>query len=46
MSIPKDYWTNDIEETLKWLDDQLGEDLPHDIRLQIEQQKQRLNQTK
>jgi phosphoenolpyruvate carboxykinase (GTP) len=46
MSIPKDYWTNDIEETLKWLDEQLGEDLPQDIRLQIEQQKERLTQTK
>jgi GTP-dependent phosphoenolpyruvate carboxykinase len=46
MSIPKDYWLNDIEETLAWLDGQLGDDLPQDIRTQIEQQKQRLTQLK
>lgn len=42
MSVPHDYWVNDIDETLKWLDEQLGDDLPQDIRVQIEQQKQRL----
>ena len=42
MSIPKDYWTQDIEETFKWLDGQLGDDLPQDIREQIELQRQRL----
>lgn len=42
MNLPKDYWTADIEETLSWLDGQLGEDLPADIRQQIELQKQRL----
>jgi GTP-dependent phosphoenolpyruvate carboxykinase len=46
MSIPKDYWLNDIEETLAWLDGQLGDDLPQDLRSQIEQQKQRLTQLK
>ena len=45
MSIPHDYWVNDIQETYKWLDEQLGDDLPQDIRDQIEQQKQRLIQT-
>jgi len=44
MSIPKQYWTADIDETLSWLDGQLGDDLPQDIRTQIEQQKQRLSQ--
>ena len=44
MSIPKDYWTADIQETLNWLDGQLGDDLPKDIREQIEQQKQRISQ--
>ncbi|CAF4190966.1 unnamed protein product, partial [Adineta steineri] len=44
MSVPKDYWKEDIDETLSWLDGQLGEDLPHDIRIQIEQQKQRISQ--
>jgi GTP-dependent phosphoenolpyruvate carboxykinase len=42
MNISKDYWLNDIEETLKWLDEQLGEDLPQDICGQIEQEKQSL----
>jgi len=46
MSIPHDYLTSEIEETLKWLDEQLGDDLPQDIRDQIEQQKQRLTQLK
>jgi phosphoenolpyruvate carboxykinase (GTP) len=46
MSIPKDYWMNDIEETYSWLDGQLGDDLPQDLRSQIEQQKQRLTQLK
>ena len=44
MSIPKDYWTSDIEETLSWLDGQLGDDLPEDLRRQILQQKERLSQ--
>lgn len=44
MSIPKDYWRQDIEETFKWLDGQLGEDLPQDIRDQIELQRQRLKE--
>jgi phosphoenolpyruvate carboxykinase (GTP) len=44
MSVPKDYWTADIDETLSWLDGQLGDDLPEDIRIQIEQQRQRLTQ--
>jgi GTP-dependent phosphoenolpyruvate carboxykinase len=46
MSVPHDYWANDIDETLKWLDEQLGDDLPQDIRTQIDQQKQRLTQQK
>lgn len=44
MAIPKDYWVSDIEETLTWLDGQLGDDLPEDIRRQIEKQKERFNQ--
>jgi GTP-dependent phosphoenolpyruvate carboxykinase len=46
MSVPHDYWANDIDETLKWLDEQLGDDLPQDIRVQIEEQKQRLAPSK
>lgn len=45
MSIPHDYWANDIDETLKWLDDQLGDDLPKEMRDQIAEQKQRLSKT-
>lgn len=44
MAIPKDYWVSDIEETLTWLDGQLGDDLPQAIRQQIEKQKERINQ--
>ena len=44
ISVPRDYWTADIDETFAWLDGQLGEDMPQDIRDQIEQQKQRLTQ--
>ena len=42
MALPKEYWTGDIEETLQWLDGQLGDDLPQAIREQIQQQKDRL----
>ncbi|CAF4737689.1 unnamed protein product, partial [Rotaria socialis] len=44
ISIPKDYWASDIDETLKWLDEQLGDDLPQDIRKEIQKQKDRLSQ--
>ncbi|CAF3286340.1 unnamed protein product [Rotaria socialis] len=44
LSIPKDYWTGDIEETLTWLDGQLGDDLPQDIRAEIQKQKDRISQ--
>jgi phosphoenolpyruvate carboxykinase (GTP) len=44
MALPKEYWTGDIEETLQWLDGQLGDDLPKAIREQIQQQKERLSQ--
>ncbi|CAF4950389.1 unnamed protein product, partial [Rotaria sp. Silwood1] len=43
MALPKEYWTGDIEETLQWLDGQLGDDLPQAIREQIQQQKERLS---
>lgn len=43
MSLPKLYWTEDIEETFNWLDGQLGDDLPKDIRDQIQQQKERIH---
>ncbi|CAF3822666.1 unnamed protein product, partial [Rotaria sp. Silwood1] len=44
MALPKEYWAGDIEETLQWLDGQLGDDLPQAIREQIQQQKERLTQ--
>ncbi|CAF2530902.1 unnamed protein product [Rotaria sp. Silwood2] len=44
MALPKEYWAGDIEETLQWLDGQLGDDLPKAIREQIQQQKERLSQ--
>ena len=35
MSVPKDYWTEDAAETISFLDDQVGQDLPEAIRSQL-----------
>jgi hypothetical protein len=44
MSSPNDNWISGIAETSSWLDGQLCEDLPQDIRTQIAQQRQCLAQ--
>ncbi|CAF1342324.1 unnamed protein product [Rotaria sordida] len=44
MALPKAYWVGDIDETLQWLDGQLGDDLPQAIREQIQKQKERVAQ--
>jgi len=41
MSIPKEYWQKDIKETKEWLDGQLGDDLPADIRAVIQELEKR-----
>ncbi|XP_013418183.1 phosphoenolpyruvate carboxykinase [GTP] [Lingula anatina] len=42
-SIPKDYWLADIKETMKFLDDQTGEDLPQVVRDELQKQADRIN---
>jgi phosphoenolpyruvate carboxykinase (GTP) len=46
LSLPKEYWAGDIEETLSWLDGQLGDDLPPAIRQEIQNQKDRISHLK
>ncbi len=41
-SLPKDYWTEDIQETKQFLDDQVGVDLPAEVRRQLDEQEQRI----
>ena len=41
-SLPKDYWMEDIAETKKFLDDQVGCDLPAEIVKQLAEQEARI----
>ena len=41
-SLPKDYWTEDIAETKKFLADQVGCDLPAEIARQLDEQEARI----
>lgn len=34
-SVPRDYWLDDVRETQKYLDDQVGDDLPEAIRTEL-----------
>lgn len=36
LSLPKDYWMEDVEETRKFLEDQVGPDLPEPLVRQLE----------
>lgn len=42
MSVPKEYWKDDIEETRMYLENQVGKDLPREIRKQLDQQEDRI----
>lgn len=42
-SLPKSYWMEDIEETKKFLEEQVGSDLPQAIKDQLEQQQKRIS---
>lgn len=44
LSLPKDYWTEDIRETTQFLNDQVGSDLPEAIVRQLELQQDRISQ--
>jgi len=44
MSVPKDYWTEDMQETLQFLQQQVGRDLPNVVAHEVHQQIQRVNE--
>lgn len=41
-SLPKDYWVEDIQETRKFLEVEVGEDLPAEIEKQLVEQEARI----
>lgn len=41
-SLPKDYWTEDVEETKRFLDQQVGIDLPSPIVRQLDKLEERV----
>jgi len=41
-SLPKDYWTEDVLETRKFLDEQVGCDLPEALAMQLDDQEARV----
>ena len=41
-SLPKHYWEDDIAESMRFLDQQTGEDLPKKIREQLESLQKRI----
>ncbi|KAE9420718.1 hypothetical protein Angca_008058, partial [Angiostrongylus cantonensis] len=43
MSVPKDYWTEDAKEIRKFLEEQVGPDLPAEIRAEMDAQEERIN---
>lgn len=43
-SLPKDYWMEDIKETRKFLEVEVGEDLPAEIENQLIRQEERIKQ--
>lgn len=42
MSVPADYWKQDAHEIRKFLDEQVGEDLPQQVRSEMDAQEQRI----
>ncbi|WKX92492.1 hypothetical protein Q1695_010486 [Nippostrongylus brasiliensis] len=42
MSVPKDYWTNDAKEIRHFLEEQVGPDLPPEIRAEMDAQEERI----
>uniref|UniRef100_A0A0N4Z1T2 Phosphoenolpyruvate carboxykinase [GTP] n=1 Tax=Parastrongyloides trichosuri TaxID=131310 RepID=A0A0N4Z1T2_PARTI len=43
MSLPKEYWTEDAKEVRKFLETQVGSDLPPEIREEMEKQEERIS---
>ena len=42
-ALPRDYWLTDVAETRKYLEEQVGEDLPQAIRDELDELEKRLN---
>jgi phosphoenolpyruvate carboxykinase (GTP) len=45
-SLPKDYWVADTQENRKWLEAQVGPDLPAEVRAELDAQEKRINELK
>ncbi|KAJ1354969.1 hypothetical protein KIN20_012073 [Parelaphostrongylus tenuis] len=43
MSVPKDYWSSDAKEVRHFLEEQVGPDLPPEIRAEMDAQEERIN---
>ncbi|VDK24590.1 unnamed protein product [Anisakis simplex] len=43
MSIPADYWKEDAKEVRTFFENQIGPDLPAEIRAQLDEQEKRIN---
>jgi len=42
-SLPKDYWVEDAKENRRWLEAQVGPDLPAEVRKELDEQEARIN---
>jgi phosphoenolpyruvate carboxykinase (GTP) len=42
MSVPKDYWQEDVKETRKFCEEQIGPDMPAEIRAEMDAQEARI----
>jgi phosphoenolpyruvate carboxykinase (GTP) len=42
-SLPKDYWVEDAKETRKFMEEQVGPDLPNEVRVEMDAQEKRIN---
>jgi len=42
-TLPKDYWVDDIKETKKFLETEVGDDMPKALKEQLEKIEQRIN---
>lgn len=42
-ALPRDYWLKDIAETRKYLEEQVGEDLPQVIRRELDELEKRVH---
>jgi phosphoenolpyruvate carboxykinase (GTP) len=43
-SLPKQYWIDDAKEIRRWLENQVGPDLPPEVRAEMDAQEKRINE--